>query len=294
MVPAFDTASFWQVVREAGITVCALIGSMATFLVKQDQKPDDADSPLRMVIMAPLVGDAPVFAKRFGVTIYTMFGSTEISCPLISGVNPTVNGTCGRARRGMEVRLVDEHDREVPTGEIGELMVRGDLPWSMTHGYHRMPDATAAAWRNGWFHTGDAFRRDADGNFFFVDRVKDYIRRRGENISSFEVEAELLAFPKIGQAAAVGVRSEFGEDEVLAVVAPVEGAEIQPAQLIDFLVPRMPHFMVPRYIRVVADLPRTPTNKVQKHVLREEGITEDTWDREKAGIRLHRDRVGET
>ena len=151
-----------------------------------------------------------------------------------------------------------------------------------------MAEATARAWRNGWFHTGDGFRRDADGNYFFVDRLKDAIRRRGENISSFEVEAEVRAHPDVREAAAVAVPSPHGEDEVLVVVAPVADRAIDPADLLRFLVPRMAHFMVPRYIRVMADLPKTPTQKVQKHLLRE--VTADTWDREAAGIAIKREK----
>jgi crotonobetaine/carnitine-CoA ligase len=161
----------------------------------------------------------------------------------------------------------------------------------MNHGYYKNPEATAKAWRNGWFHTGDAFRVGADGQYFFVDRMKDAIRRRGENISSFEVETELCAHPAVKEAAAVAVPSEFAEEEVLAVVSLVDGATVDPAGLIEFLVPRMAHFMVPRFIRIVADLPKTPTQKVQKHLLRSAGVTDDTWDREKAGIRLKRQRL---
>ena len=146
------------------------------------------------------------------------------------------------------------------------------------------------AWRNGWFHTGDAFRRDEGGNFFFVDRMKDAIRRRGENISSFEVEKEIVAHEDVRDAAVVAVPSEFGEDEVMVVMSPVPGRSIDLPGLVEFLRPRLAHFMVPRYFRIVADLPRTPTEKVQKHLLRAEGITPDTWDREKAGIQVRSDR----
>jgi iron complex outermembrane recepter protein len=154
----------------------------------------------------------------------------------------------------VEVRLVDENDCEVPRGSVGEMIVRTDRPWAMNHGYYKNPEATAAAWRNGWFHTGDAFRQDEDGYFYFVDRVKDAIRRRGENISSFEVEAEVIAHPDVQDAAAVGVASEFSEDEVLIAVAPRPGLTVDPAELIEFLAARMPHFMVPRYVRILEEL----------------------------------------
>jgi crotonobetaine/carnitine-CoA ligase len=161
----------------------------------------------------------------------------------------------------------------------------------MTHGYYGDPQATARSWRNGWFHTGDAFRTDADGNFFFVDRMKDSIRRRGENISSFEVEAEVNSYPAVQEAAAVAVPSPLGEDEVLIAVVPIPGQAVEPEALIRYLVPRMPHFMVPRYVRIVAALPKTPTQKVQKHQLRSEGVTADTWDREAAGVQVRRTRL---
>jgi carnitine-CoA ligase len=217
---------------------------------------------------------------------------TEISSPIVSDPNPSKRGTCGKVRKGVEVRLVDENDCEVALGEVGEMLVRTDRPWAMNSGYYKMPEATARAWRNGWFHTGDAFRQDEDGYFFFVDRMKDAIRRRGENISSFEVEAEIVAHPDVREAAAIAVPSELDEDEVMAVVAPAPGKTIDPVALIEFLRDRMAHFMIPRYIRVLPELPKTPSAKVLKTELRKEGITPDTWDRDKAGIQIKRDRIG--
>ena len=291
IVEAFDTASFWRVVTETGTTACVLLGVMTPFLVKQPPGPQDRSHTLRSAIMVPLCEDAAAFSARFGCEVYTVFNMTEVSTPIRSEKNPAPLGTCGRPRPGVEARVVDENDCEVPQGSVGELIVRTDRPWAMNHGYYKNPEATAKAWRNGWFHTGDAFRVGEDGQFFFVDRMKDAIRRRGENISSFEVETELCAHPSIKEAAAVAVPSEFAEEEVLAAVSLVEGATLDPAELIAFLTPRMAHFMVPRYVRIVPDLPKTPTQKVQKHLLRTEGITADTWDREKAGIRLKRQRL---
>jgi len=292
IVEAFDTRTFWDTIRRTGCTTMTLLGAMVPFLLKEPPSPRDRDHTLRQAVMVPLSEDAPEFTRRFGVDIYTVFNMTEISCPIVSEANPTVAKTCGRVREGFHARIVDDHDVEVAVGEVGELLVRSDIPWALNHGYNRNPEATAKAWRNGWFHTGDAFRRDADGNYFFVDRKKDALRRRGENISSFEVESELLAHPQIREAAVIGVPSEFGEDEVMAIIAPVEGAQIDMEELTAFLTRRLPHFMTPRYIRVMPELPRTPTQKVEKYILREQGLTDDAWDREAAGIRLKREKLG--
>jgi crotonobetaine/carnitine-CoA ligase len=289
-VDRFDTATFLDTVRTTGTTATFLLGVMANFLDKLPPSPSDADTPLRLVFMVPLAGDIAAFSKRFGCDVYTIFNMTEISTPIISEPNPLLRGTCGKQRAGVDVRLVDDNDCEVPLGTVGEMLVRTDRPWGMNSGYYKNPQATAAAWRNGWFHTGDSFRRDAEGYFYFVDRKKDAIRRRGENISSFEVEAEVTQHPSVREAAAVGVPSEFSEDEVLVVVAPVAGIEIDPVALIEFLRPRMAHFMIPRYVRVLPELPKTPSNKVMKHELRQEGVTADTWDRETVGIRIKSDR----
>ncbi len=292
VVDAFDTASFWRVMRETQSTVVVLLGVMTPFLVKQPPSPQDRDHPLRIAIMVPLCEDAQAFSDRFGCDVYTVFNMTEISTPLVSGRNPAPLATCGRPRAGVEARIVDANDCEVARGEIGELILRTDAPWAMNHGYNKNPEATARAWRNGWFHTGDAFRMDADGNYFFVDRMKDAIRRRGENISSFEVETEVCAHPAVKEAAAVAVASEFAEDEVMVAVSLAEGKTLDPEELIRFLLPRMAHFMVPRFVRIIDELPKTPTQKVQKHLLRSEGVTGDTWDREKAGIVVKREKIG--
>lgn len=284
----FRTETFLEACQKLGATAGCLLGSMATFLLRQPASERDRAHGLRRVMVLPLSEDARLLRDRFGFTVYTVFNMSEISCPLRSSDAPEVRGSCGTVRAGVEVRLVDENDCEVPVGEIGELIVRADEPWTMSHGYHKMPEATAAAWRNGWFHTGDAFRRDVSGNYFFVDRVKDAIRRRGENISSFEVEAELLAHPAILEAAVVGVPSELGEQDVLAILTLKPGVELAHEQLLTFLQDRLAHFMLPRFIRLVPSLPKTTTGKVEKHRLRSEGLTADVWDREAAGIRIKR------
>lgn len=292
IVDRFDTKQFWDAVRATGTTHVTLLGAMATFLAKQPPSERDRDHPLKHVFSVPLVDGSPEFAARFGVSLTALFNMTEVSLPMVSEPDPATPGACGRVRKGAEVRLVDEHDREVPVGEVGELIVRTDRPWAMNSGYWGMPEATAEAWRNGWFHTGDAFRRDDAGEFFFVDRIKDAIRRRGENISSFDVEAEVLAHPAVQEAAAVAVPSPHGEDDVMVVISPVEGSSVDPAELVEFLAERMAHFMVPRYVRVLPELPKTATSKVEKHRLRAEGPTDETWDREAEGIRIKAARLG--
>ena len=291
MMENFSTEAFWPFVAETECTAVFLLGAMATFLLKQTPSPAERRHKVRLAFLVPLTSNHREVAERFGVDVYTIFNMTEVSTPIVSDPNPEKPGTCGKARPGVEVRLVDGNDCEVGVGEVGEMLVRTDRPWAMNHGYYKNPEATAEAWRNGWFHTGDAFRMDSDGYYYFVDRVKDAIRRRGENISSFEVEAEVIAHPDVREAAAVGVPSEFSEDDVLVAVAPVQGKRVDPAELIHFLAARMPHFMVPRYLRILDDLPKTPTEKVRKHVLRAEGIADDAWDREAAGIKIRRDRL---
>jgi len=289
--PRFRTEDFWDIVRAEGVTAATLLGAMARFLLSQPESPDDADNPLRTIFLVPFTEDGTRFRERFDVDVYTVFNMTEVSAPIVSAKNPDRVGSCGRARPGVTVRLVDEHDREVAAGEVGELIVRTDTPWAMNHGYLGMPEETAHAWRNGWFHTGDAFSRDAAGDYFFVDRVKDAIRRRGENISSFEVEAEVAAHPDVRDAAAIPVPSDETEHEVMVVVTASPGRTVDPETLTRWLIPRMPHFMVPRYVRVVDALPRTPTNKVQKYLLRQNGVTPDTWDRVASGLVLGGTRV---
>ena len=291
LIEYFRTESFWTTVRETGVTSVFLLGVMASFLEAEPPAPDDRDHPLRTVGMVPLVDDVEAFMDRFGVSVYSIYNMTELCCPVMTTVPMTVPGSCGRVRAGCDLRLVDDNDCEVPVGSVGQFVVRADTPWAMNHGYYKEPEATARTWRNGWFHTGDAGRMDEDGNLYFVDRLKDTIRRRGENISSLEVETEVAAHPAVREAAVVPVPSEVGEDDVMAVVSLRPGRHLEPAALLAFLEPRLAHFMIPRFVRIVDALPKTPTEKVEKHRLRAEGITPDSWDREAAGIRVKRERL---
>jgi crotonobetaine/carnitine-CoA ligase len=188
------------------------------------------------------------------------------------------------------VRIVDDADFEVPRGQVGEIVVRGKEPWIMCQGYYKMPEATLAAWRNLWFHTGDRGYMDQENYLYFVDRKKDAIRRRGENISSFEVEQIILKHPSVLDVAAFPITSEHSEDEVMVSIVLREGGTLSEMQLIEFCNRNMPYFMVPRYVEIVNALPKTMTEKVEKYKLRASAETRLSaiWDREKAGIVIKR------
>jgi len=291
LVESFKTDLFWDQVRRLKPQVTSLLGATIPFLLRQPPSPHDRDHGLRAVIVAPIDENAIAFGKRFGVEVYGIYSMTEMSVPLFCGPDLDRVGQCGTPREGVEVKIVDENDLEVEEGQSGQLIVRCDDPWVMMHGYLNNPAATAKVWQNGWFHTGDLFRRDPDGQYIFMDRMNDMVRRRGENISSFEVETAMSQFPGVREVAIVGAESEFSEDEILAVICPIPGAEIDCAAMIEFLRPRLPHFMIPRYIRIMDDLPRTTTQKIIKAQLRDGGLTADTWDREAHGIRIKREQM---
>jgi carnitine-CoA ligase len=264
----FSVNDFWATVRESGAGASFLLGAMANFLARQEPKADDLDNPMDRMLLVPLIDDVDGFRKRFGVRVCTCYGSTEVNVPIISDYEVTEPGIAGRALPGFDIRVVDENDLEVPTGVVGELVVRASEPWVIATEYHRNPEASLRLFRNLWLHTGDAFRKDASGNFFFVDRIKDYIRRRGENISSFEVEREVNAHPAVLECAAVAVKSASTEDDLKVVVVLKSGASLEPEELRSFLRGRVPKFMVPDIVEVIAELPKTPTGKIQKHLLR--------------------------
>jgi carnitine-CoA ligase len=289
----FSTSRFWEEIAQFGCTTAILVGSMAHFLLHQPPGDDDAATPLRNVCMCPVMPEHEEFNVRFGTRIFTVFNMTETSCPIVSSPAWEVGDwrSCGRLREGFpgyELRLVDADDEEVPEGQPGELMMRASAPWVLNLGYVGMPEKTVEAWRNGWFHTGDIFTRDAQGNYFFLDRAKDAIRRSGENISSMELEAEVNAHPGVQESAAIAVPAEYAEDEIEVVVVCAEGSELTPEEVIAFLVPRVPRYMVPRYIRFVDELPKNVRQRVQKEQLRATR-GDDAWDRVAAGITLARE-----
>jgi crotonobetaine/carnitine-CoA ligase len=281
------SASRWATwIRQSGATVTNFVGVMMDFVWKQPAKPDDAENDLRCIFAAPTASSiVEAFRERFGVDAFVeVFGLTETCMPIMTPYGERrPPGAAGKAVRGwFDVRLVDpETDEEVPVDTLGELVVRPVFPFTMSTGYFGMPDRTAEALRNCWFHTGDGLRRDRDGWFYFVDRLKDAMRRRGENISSYEVEQALLQHAGVAECAVVAVPAdqEAGEDEVMAFVVPPRGVTTDAKDLWEFCDRRLPYFAVPRYLRFIDALPKTPSEKIQKVVLREGGVDADTFDR---------------
>ena len=283
IVGKFSATRFLDQINTHGVTTALMIGVMCDFLMAQGPRPDDANCVLSTVVSQPLPGDLPGFTRRFGLTVYTQYDQTEtppaIQSPALDGTSVPPPGYCGHLRPGFEARIVDENDTEVPSGSTGELILRCDAPWVIATWYYNKPDASIKAWRNGWFHTGDIFRQDSDGGYLFVDRSKDVIRRRGENISSFDIERALCQHGAIEAAAAFGVAGEFSEQEIMAVVQLGQDAPADPDAVIGHMSRNLPHFMVPRYLRFMSELPRSATDKVKKYDLQREGVTADTWDK---------------
>jgi crotonobetaine/carnitine-CoA ligase len=291
VLPRFSASAFWDEMAARGATVGYLLGAMVPMLLARP--PSGAERAHRMrIALAPGVPAAlhARFRERTGVALLEGYGSTETNFVIAAVPGEGAEGTMGRLRPGFSARVADEHDAELPPGEAGELLLRADEPFAFATGYWGMPDRTVEAWRNLWFHTGDRVVRDAEGRFRFVDRLKDAIRRRGENVSSWEVEQVLLSHPSVAAAAVFPVRSELAEDEVMAAIVPEAGATLDPVGLVRFCETRMPHFAVPRFVDRVDDLPRTENGKVRKVVLRERGVTPSTWDREAAGVVVARRR----
>ena len=297
--PRFSASTFWREVGEVGATKLSLLGTMHRILYGAPEGPFDRAHSVQRAVVAPApVGYHREFEERFGFELTQFYGLSDVN--MVIGVPPELvtearahAGSCGVAGEHWEVQVVDDDDRPVATGETGELVARPRIPFTGALGYLGMPDATIAAWRNLWYHTGDAFRRDADGWFYFVDRTKDAIRRAGENISSMEVENVLRGLPGVVEAAVYAVPSPQGEDDVMAALE-VDGSWVGDFEAV--LVRcygELAYFAIPRYIRVVDQMPRTESEKVRKDVLRGEGVTADTWDRGPGGKKQLDARLGQ-
>jgi len=282
----FSVRSFWTDVRAEGVTNFVAIGGVCNMLCGAPVAAEDADNPVRVVYAVPAPSQLYTeFEQRFQVKLVEAYGSTEVGLVLSTSLKESMPGTCGRQNAPFEVAIVDGEGRALPAGESGEIVVRTADRLLMCLGYDGMPEKTAEVWRDGWFHTGDRAYRDSEGRFWFQDRIKDAIRRQGENISSYEVERIVGTHPDVAECAAVAAPSEVGEDEVWIVVVPRTGATLEPEKLFRYCNEHMPYFMVPRFIDIVDALPRTPTNKVEKYKLRTAGLTANTWDARVAGWR---------
>ncbi len=289
----FSSSRFWQQVIDAEATIFNSIGAVSYFIWNIPESDLDTQHKVHTVFAAPAPKDIYFdFQKRFGVKFIEGYGLTETG--MATYMDPTqdpVPGSIGVANPGYEVTVVEPGtDRPLPPDSPGEIVVDMKIPNIVMRSYYGMPEKTAEDFRNLKLHTGDLGRMDENGYIYFMDRVKDYIRRRGENVSSMEVEKQTMDHLGIKEAAAIGVKAGEGassEDEIMIVCIP-DGDAPDPVELTHFLAERMPYFMVPRYIRFVDSLPKTPTERVQKVKLRDEGITADTWDREVAGVKVKR------
>jgi crotonobetaine/carnitine-CoA ligase len=275
----FSASGFFPALAQSRATVTYLLGAMVPMLLSRPERAEERAHPTRVALApgVPAQFHAP-FTRRTGIRLLDGWGSTETNFVLGATVERQKPGLMGPVAAGFAARVVDDEDNEVADGVAGELIVRADEPLAFASGYFAAADKTAEAWRNRWFHTGDRVVREVGGYFRFVDRLKDAIRRRGENISSFEVEQVLLGHPAVANAAVFPVRSSLAEDEVMATVVLHPGRALKPDELIAYCRPRLPYFAVPRFLEFMADLPMTENGKVQKYKLRERGVTTHTWD----------------
>jgi carnitine-CoA ligase len=290
MYPRFSVSNFWSEVERVGATQVNLLGSMLPLLATAP--PTEAErryhGKLRVVFCAPSPPElVTLWKERFGVqhVVGNAYGLTEASPLTILPMGVEARpGSSGKRTDDFEVRIVDDEDRELPTGQEGEIVCRPTKPDLMFQGYWRNAEATLSTMRNLWFHTGDIGKFDEDGFFYFVDRKKDYLRRRGENVSSYEVEITFRQHDAIEDVAIHAVPSALTEDDIKLTAVLKEGAQLTAEELCRWSLDHLPYFAVPRYIEFRKDLPRSPVGRVLKYKLREEGVTAKTWDREKSDV----------
>jgi len=289
IAPRFSASGFWKSLVASDATVSYLLGAMVPILMSSPPAPEERAHRVRVAlgpgVPLPMHG---TFRERTGIVLLEGYGSTETNFVIADPIDRPRTGGMGHIGPGFGARVVDQHGKDVAPGTAGELLLRADEPHAFATGYFGMPEQTAEAFRGGWFHTGDRVTCDYDGSFRFVDRLKDAIRRRGENISSFEVEQVLLSHPGVKAAAVFPVRSALAEDEVMAALVRKAGSPVNEADVIAFCEPRLPHFAIPSFIEFMDDLPRTENGKIQKFQLRERGVAATTWSRDAAGIQVKR------
>ncbi len=293
-IERFSPARWLDDIRASGATVTNALGVIPEFIFRTPATDHDRDHKLRTVMAVPIAAEwGEAMEQRFGFKFMQGYGMTEVNLPCYTKPDdPLLPGMAGHVQDDFfEVCIVNtQTDAPLPQGEIGEIVVRPKVPFCFGQGYYRMPEVTVEAWRNLWFHSGDAGYFDAQGRLYYADRIKDRIRRRGENISSFEIEQVLNDHPDIQESAVVGIRVEGagGEDEVKAYIVTEGGRDIDNVALLDYCAERIPRFAVPRYIEAVELVPKTATGKIQKEPLRQAGVTANTWDRESVGYKLAR------
>jgi crotonobetaine/carnitine-CoA ligase len=284
----FSASGFWGDVAAAEATITYLLGAIVDILMRQPSGDHDRSHNLRTALAPSTTANlAEGFFDRFGVRLVDAYGSTETNFVLGAPLTAQRPGYMGQVIDGFDAKVVDQADNAVPDGTPGELILRPHEPFSFSTGYFEQPDKTVEAWRNLWFHTGDRVVREPDGYFRFIDRLTDSIRRRGENFSSYEVEQAVLSHPEVSAAAVFPVRSELGDDEVMACVV-LKGSPVDPVDLIRHCELQLAYFALPRYLDFVTELPLTETGKVQKTALRERGVTATTWDRVAVGYVIER------
>jgi len=278
----FSASRIWDSLRRYGATQFNALGAMIPILMKQPEKPDDAANPVRRVNSAACPANLwEAFEKRFGVTIWEGYGAVDGAGVMMGNYGTAPVGSVGKPDVGVDWKLVDDDGNEVPQGEVGELVVAVTNKMTQSVEYYKNAEASAEKVRDGLIHTGDLFYADEDRNLYFVDRKTDSIRRRGENMSSWEVENAVEKHPDVAECAAFGVPSELGEDEVMIWVRPAEVKQLDLKSLMRHCAENMAYFMVPRYVDIVDEIPRTETHRVMKMEMKERGVTDRTWDREK-------------
>lgn len=278
----FSASRFWDEIRRYGVTTFNALGAMIPILMKQPERADDADNPVRVVFSAACPASVwAAFEQRFGVRIVEGYAAVDGAGFAVFNFGQSPKGSIGKPT--MAHRIVDDDGNDAASGVPGELWFRIDDPKRRRVEYYKNEAASDDKVRDGWLRTGDLVSRDEDGNLYFIDRKTDSMRRRGENISSWEVEREINAHPAVLESAVFGVPSELGEDEVMAIVVPKEGASLTPEEIVRHCEARMAKFMVPRFIELRSSLPKTETHRVQKAALKREGVSQRTWDREAGG-----------
>ena len=280
MRKSFSASRFIGDMVDYGVTTAFLIGA-AGLVLKQPKSEEDKQHRLRVINAVPVPKELHrQLEERFGVPVVEIYGMSEMGVITCSPIAARVTGSCGVASPYREVSIVDEMDRQVAVGEVGQVVVRPRVPWVTFLEYWGMPEKSLEAFRNMWFHTGDSGRLDAKGYLHFIGRIKDSIRRRGENISAFEVEQVINAHPAVLESAVLAYPSPVGEDDVWVVVVRVPQTELTAVELLAYCETALPRFAVPRYIQFEEQLPKTPTERIEKYKLSARGLASDSFDRE--------------